>query len=305
MIYKKLKIKSFGALGENCQLNRINNGFLLLGHEIVENEDCDLIFVNDTGYHKEGIEYKKKFPNSKLILSILDLPFHVKEFNQIIDNLNQNFYNADAITTISETVKSQMYSYLSISNKIPFGVIYQPIKPVYPLNLEKKDRFLFVGRACDSNKRFNIGLELAGLTNKIIDVVGSEDPTMMSKPQYRKFINYLGVIPDEQLNIEYNTHLATLVTGKVEGISLSLIESLCAQTPVICLDDMATVYEFCPSNFISRVNLYDLSEKFRYIQSGNPEIKNTLNKYSEKYSEQFSPKQVANNIIKVYESIRK
>ena len=298
-----MRIKSLGARYILSQVDRIEDGFKLLGHELVE-ENPDIIYVNDAGYHKEGTELKKKYPTAKLILNTLDLPWHCREINEILNKLNVSFYYADAITTISSIVGVQILNTFTNTQKNGVSVIYQPAKPVSCLNLERRDRFLFVGRACDPNKRFNVGLELAGLSNRIIDVVGPEDPTEISRPQYRKFINYLGLVSDEQLNKEYNTHFATLVTGKIEGLSLSLIESLITKTPVICCEDMATANELCPKEFISRTNLYDMSEKVRFIASGHPSIKKALDEYSEKYKEQFSNKSVANNIIEIYGKIK-
>ncbi len=298
-----MRIKSLGARYTLSQIDRIEDGFKLLGHELVE-ENPDLIYVNDAGYHKEGIELKKEHPTAKLILNVLDIPWNTREINEIINKLNVNFYSADAITTISSSVATQILNTFINTQKSGVSIIYQPSKPVSSENLERSDRFLFVGRACDSNKRFNIALELAGLSNRIIDVVGPENPTEISRPQYRKFINYLGLVSDEQLNKEYNTHFATLVTGRIEGLSLSLIESLITKTPVICCEDMATANELCPKEFISKTNLYDMSEKARFLQSGHPSIKKVLDEYSEKYKEQFSNKSVANKIIEIYAKIK-
>lgn len=300
---KKLKIKVFGAAGNIlCQIPRIITGLKELGHELVEDESCDFIFCNDPSEFEFAINYKKKYPNSKLILNILDCPIHIRDFNNWKDKVGMQLFFADKITCISETVKKHLFNIFPFVQQKWGGVIYNPIKPVYPLNLERNNRFLFVSRACDLNKRFSIALELAAMLNKTIDVVGHENPTNISKPNLQKYINYLGELSDEELNKAYNNHELVMVTGKIEGLSLSLIESLCTKTPVICLEDMDTALELCPKEFISKSSIYDLYNKYLFIKSSDPIIKKKLDEYSEKYLIKFSPISIANNIIKVYEN---
>jgi glycosyltransferase involved in cell wall biosynthesis len=294
------KILTLGARGNIlCQLNRIDKGLKSLGHELTD-INPDIIYVNDAGYHLEGIELKKKYPNAKLILNILDIPFHCKEVRDIIANLNNNFYSADIVTTISETVRLQMINIFPQLQKRGIPIIYQPIKPVRPLNLERNSNLLAIGRQNDPNKRFNIALELAVFTGRIINVVGPEDPSNILPPNklhYKKYINYLGVLSDEDLNIQYNTCAAVLITSKWEGLNLPLIESLSCKTPVVCCEDMSTSLEFCPSEFICRASLYDMSEKLSYIINKNISLEKILIDTSIKYLDIFCDKSIANNIL--------
>lgn len=295
-----MRIKTFGSRYLLAQIDRIDQGFRDLDHELVE-ENPELIYCNDAGHHLQALEFKKKWPQAKLILNILDLPFHCKEIDDIILNLSIILPQADYITTISHTVAMQMFQCIPSTQQKGVSVIYQPIKPVYPLNLQRNDRLLMVGRLNDPNKRFNVALEVASLSNKIIDVVGPEDPTPFAKPHYRKFINYLGIIDDERLNIEYNSHSAVLITGKIEGLCLPLIESLAVKTPVLVCEDMTTATEFAPKEFISHVNLFDLNQKLEYVVSGCDKVKEILDIYSEKYIKRFAPYRIAQNIVDLYE----
>ena len=72
---KSIKFLMFGADGLTCQLPRIREAMLNLGH-IISEESPDLIYANDpTGYQK-ALSLKEKFPNSFLMLNFLDIPWH-------------------------------------------------------------------------------------------------------------------------------------------------------------------------------------------------------------------------------------
>ena len=72
-----MRIKSLGWTNKNLdQISRINCGFQELEHILVEDEDCDFIFCNDSSEYNLAIEYKNKYPNAKLILNVLDIPPH-------------------------------------------------------------------------------------------------------------------------------------------------------------------------------------------------------------------------------------
>ena len=298
------KILTLGARGNIlCQVNRIDKGLKSIGCELVT-ENLDIIYANDAGNHKEAIALKKKYPSAKLILNVLDVPLHLSNIRDIIADLNNNFYSADIVTTISETVRLQMLNIFPQLQKRGVPVIYQPIKPVKPLNLKRNDNLLAIGRVCDSNKRFNIALELAVTSGRVINVVGPEDPSNILPPNkfhYKKYINYLGVLSDKDLNIQYNTCAALLITSKIEGLCLPLCEGLITKTPILCCDDMQTAQELCPLIFISNNNLFDLSDKLTYITSGSEEINRVLTEYSDKYIKQFSPQSIAQNIINNYD----
>ncbi len=296
---KNLKIKSLGGRGELCQISRIDDGFKMLGHELVD-ENPDLIYVNDHNYHKEGIELKKKYPTAKLILNCLDLPKHCKEYQQICDELSLNFYFCDAITTISNTVKEQMLSVFPHTQKNGISVIYQPVKPVKPVKLDSAGISVF-GRQNDGNKRFSLSLQSAMIAGLNIKVVGPEDPTQFLTPQYKKICKYVGLVSDKQLNVEYNNSSVVLICGVVEGISLSLIEALICKVPVVCCSDMQTAREFCPTEFICEPNPFNIADKIKYVTSGDERISKILDEYSEKYQKQFAPETIAWNIIQTYE----
>lgn len=298
-----LKIKTLGGRGELCQQNRIDEGFLLLGHELVE-ENPDIIYVNDYNHHGLGIELKKKYPSAKLILNTLDLPYHCKEYREIIDQLSVNFYFANALTTISETVKEQMLSIFPHSQKSGIEVIYQPVKPVKPLGLKRNRKLMVVGRVADPNKRIILALQSAGFSNTEVDIYGPDNIVPSLSAFYQNIVTYKGLVSDFVLNKAYNSHAAVLITSLNEGINLPLIESIITKTPVICCKTMTTSKEFCPEEFTCDDNVFNISKKIEEIFNPSESMIKSLEKYSEQYKVQFDKKTVASNIINLYEKIK-
>lgn len=294
------KILTLGGRGPLCQQDRVDDGFKLLGHELVQ-ESPNFIYCNDYNHHAKGIELKKKYPNSKLILNTLDLPSHVKEYGDILDQLSINFYQADAFTTISETVKEQMLSKFPHIQKKGVDVIYQPIKNVKPLNLKRNSNLMILGRVLDANKRAILSIYATKLSSLVLDVYGTDNIDLVLEQEYKKIVKYGGLLTDKQLNIEYNSHAAVLITSQNEGLCLPLVEAICSKTPVVCCSDMTTSHEFCPPEFICEPTPFSIYDKIKYVTSGDIKIQKILDEYSEKYLKQFSPESVAYNIVKSYE----
>ena len=71
----KIKFSGLGWEGYTGQIVRIKEGFESLGHATTH-DNPDLIFCNDPGQYINGINLKKKFPNSFLIFNFLDVPWH-------------------------------------------------------------------------------------------------------------------------------------------------------------------------------------------------------------------------------------
>ena len=193
---KSIKFLMFGADGLTCQLPRIREAMLNLGH-IMSEESPDLIYANDpTGYQK-ALSLKEKFPNSFLMLNFLDIPWHFPNVEKQTKLLTDHFFpKADAVTVISYKVKNDLSKFFSKT----IQVIYNPIKDVfYDNNIKKNNNFLYVGRANDPIKRINLVKESLSKIRNEIDIVkicGSENPG---------FGNYLGLISDSELNKLYNS----------------------------------------------------------------------------------------------------
>ena len=290
---KSIKISILGADGYTCQIPRIKEGMKNLGH-ILSEESPSLIYANDpTGYNK-AMTLKKKFPSSYLILNFLDVPWHFPNIDKQTKLLVEQFLTkADAVTVISFKVKKDLAKFLN--KKIE--VIYNPIKDVFhDKSIKKNNTFLYVGRANDPIKRIDLVKEsLLKMKNGIkeIKICGSENPG---------FGNYLGVISDIELNKLYNSSKFVLLPSKAEGIGLPMIEGMiCGAIPITCSDNL-TAKEFSPPEFICEPNAQSIVNKIEGLDKEYENKRKIALKMGEKYKIQFDKKNIAENIIKIFNS---
>ena len=290
---KPIKVSILGADGYTCQIPRIKEGIQNLGH-ILSEESPDLIYANDpTGYNKAMI-LKKKFPNSYLIFNFLDVPWHLPNVDKQTKLLVEHFLaKADAVTVISFKVKKDLAKFLD--RKIE--VIYNPIKDVFhDKSIKKNNTFLYVGRANDPIKRIDLVKEsFLKIKNSVkeIKICGSENPG---------FGNYLGVISDIELNKLYNSSKFVLLPSKAEGIGLPMIEGMiCGAIPITCSDNL-TAKEFSPPEFICEPNAQSIVNKIEGLDKEYENKRKIALKMGEKYKIQFDKKNIAENIIKIFNS---
>lgn len=290
---KSIKISILGADGYTCQIPRIKEGMKNLGH-ILSEESPSLIYANDpTGYNK-AMTLKKKFPSSYLILNFLDVPWHLPNIDKQTKLLVEQFLTkADAVTVISFKVKKDLAKFLN--KKIE--VIYNPIKDVFhDKSIKKNNTFLYVGRANDPIKRIDLVKEsFLKIKNSVkeIKICGSENPG---------FGNYLGVISDIELNKLYNSSKFVLLPSKAEGIGLPMIEGMiCGAIPITCSDNL-TAKEFSPPEFICEPNAQSIVNKIEGLDKEYENKRKIALKMGEKYKIQFDKKNIAENIIKIFNS---
>tara|TARA_B100000470_G_C19711546_1_gene355715 strand:- start:55 stop:930 length:876 start_codon:yes stop_codon:yes gene_type:complete len=289
---KSIKVAIYGWDGFTCQIPRIKEGMQTLGH-ILSQDSPDLIYCNDPIEFQKAIDLKKKYPKAFLILNILDIPWHFTNINKIIEIWKNFLIQADAVTTISLKVKKDLSQLLD--KKI--YVIYNPIKDVYyDENVKKNNMFLYVGRANDPIKR--IGLVRESLTKipdglKSIKICGSENPG---------FGNYLGVVSDQELNKLYNSSKYVYLPSKAEGIGLTMIEAMiCGAVPITCSDNL-TAKEFSPKNFICEPKPQCIADKINEINKEYKINRNLSLEYGKRYKVQFDKKNIAENIINIFNS---
>ena len=290
---KPIKFFMLGADGFTCQMPRIRESILNLGH-IISEDFPDLIYANDpTGYEK-ALSLKKKFPKSFLILNFLDIPWHLPNVKKQTELLVEHFLNkADIVTVISFKVKKDLKKFFS--KKIE--VIYNPIKDVfYDKTIKKNNTFLYVGRANDPVKR--IGLikdSLSKINNSIkeIKICGSENPG---------FGNYLGVISDKELNKLYNSSKFVLLPSSAEGLGLPMIEGMiCGAVPITCSDNL-TAKEFSPLEFICEPNSLSFINKINELDKDYDNKRKIALSNGEKYKIQFNKINIAKKILKIFNS---
>ena len=285
-----MKVSVFGMLPFS-QL--IKEGFERLGHEI-SSESPELIFANDPRGYTQAMLMKKKYRNVPLILNILDIPWHMPNIQQQTKLLINHFLiQADFITAISLKVKRDLSQFMD--KKIQ--VIYNPTKDVYYDEKVLKDNmFLFVGRAKDPIKRFNLVRDtLLQIKDGIkkIKICGSENPG---------FGNYLGVISDQELNLLYNSSKYLYLPSKAEGIGLTMIEAMiCGTLPIACSDNL-TAKEFLPQDFICEPNAQSIVSKIEELDKDYDEKKKLALGYGKKYKIQFNKINIAKKILSVFNS---
>ena len=288
-----IKVSILGADGYTCQIPRIKEGMEALGH-ILSQESPDLIYSNDPKGYEKALILKEKYPNAYLIFNFLDIPWHIENIQKQTELLVKNFFlKADAVSVISSKVQKDLAKFYD--KKI--HVIYNPVKDVYFDEKIKKDNmFLYVGRANDPIKRIKLVHDSIikipeGLKN--IKICGSENPG---------FGNYVGVVSDKDLNKLYNSSKFVLLPSKAEGIGLPMIEGMiCGTIPVTCSDNL-TAKEFSPSEFICEPNAQAIVNKIEELNKKYSSKRKLALEYGKKYKNQFNKKNIAINIIDIFNS---
>lgn len=315
MEFKKLKIYTNGARGLSCQINRIDQGFLKLGHELTEFvNEADLIYSNN--FSKDWFQIIKDRADGKLkkdvkiIFCILDLPEHLIRTGQFtqenLEEIAECLVEADAVASISKFVHGQLEYYYGINSHI----IYQPIQDIEGVShveIQKKYKYLHVGRRWDSNKNWYLipdTLRILGEDESQFANIGSEMGPYGSN---------LSVLREDYLAKYYETADYCFCLGEIEGISLTIIEAMSKGCIPIIINSLTTKDEFLPSGIFPEYNIcyknpYNLANFIRYLENNNNsklELKNKiLNFYNKELKLKFNKTEVARKIIEVYNNIK-
>ena len=288
-----IKVAVLGSDGYVCQIPRIKEGMQALGHILTE-ESPDLIYSNDPPGYEKALLLKKKYPKAFLILNFLDVPWHRPNIQKQTELLVKKFFLiADVVTTISFKVKEDLGKFYHKN----INVIYNPIKDIYlDKNVKKNNIFLYVGRASDPIKRFDLVKETLSLIKdgeKNIKICGIQNPN---------FGNYLGVLKDNELNKLYNSSKFVLLPSSAEGLGLPMIEGMiCGSIPITCSDNL-TAKEFSPLEFICDPDTQSVKKKIEELEKDYENKRNLALKFGKKYKSQFDKKTIAKNIINIFNS---
>jgi hypothetical protein len=298
------------------QIDRIREGFIEFGCNITRVEDADIIYCNDPSSYDS--DFRIKNSKAKIIYNVLDLPPHCIDGRNYdisrypyIDNpygrnydpsdLKKKLKDCDLITCICKEVQWQILNWCGLQSE----VIYNPIKEVSYLDIDDNDKiknqngdnykYLYVGRANDPNKRFNIVSDTiikSGDTAQSLAVVGSENP---------RFGNYYGIVSDEILNILYNSVEYIFFPSAFKSVGLPALESVVARTKIIVCDDDPTSEEFW-----SGISVPACSDKIAKLINDpiwNKNCKDFVDKFSDEYKNRFSKVSIARNIIEQYNKL--
>ena len=198
---------------------------------------------------------------------------------------------SDSLTTISNKVKEDLSKFY----KGKIFVIYNPIKDVFlDERIKKSNTFFYVGRVLDPVKRFSLVKEsLLNIKDgeKNLKVCGLENPN---------FGNYLGVIKDDELNNLYNASKYVFLPSKAEGLGLPMIEGMiCGSIPITCSDNL-TAKEFSPPDFICEPSQESIVNKIKELEQDYDVKRKLALQFGEKYKIQFEKKNIAKNIINIF-----
>lgn len=311
-----MRIATFGAKFFASQIERIEEGFIKLGHDLTY-DNPDLIYSNDPGGFDDAIKLKNLNSGAKLLLNVLDLPPHYIDGQKYdisrypnINNPNRDFdpekikeklKYADKITCICAEVQWQLENWCLLNSE----VIYNPIKNVSWLNLPEDRKiknnlgqnykYLYVGRANDINKRFDIiyeTMKLLGDGPETLAVIGSENPG---------FGHYFGIQNDKVLNWFYNSVDYFFFPSAFKSIGLPALESIVTKTKTIVTNDDPTTQEFWSKIGISS-NPVEIAAKIKDLE-WNRRNQEFVNTHSEIYKKKFSGEQIAKNIMEVYNKL--
>ena len=291
-----IKVSILGADGYVCQIPRIKEGMEALGHVLSE-ESPDLIYSNDPSGYNKALLLKKKYPKAYLILNFLDMPWHISNIQKQTELLVKNYFlKADVITTISFKVKKDISK---LYNK-KIHVIYNPIKDVYfDENIKKNNIFFYVGRTSDPVKRFNLVRE------SLLKIKDGVKNTKICGSQNPNFGDYLGIIKDQELNKLYNASKYVLLPSLAEGIGLPMIEGMiCGAIPITCSDNL-TAREFSPPDFICEPYPQSIVNKIEELNKEYEAKRKIALEFGKKYKIQFDKKNIAKNIINIFNLAKK
>jgi len=289
----KLRIALFGFDSYVSQIPRYREAFIELGHEL-SFDNPNIIYANDSTGYTDAIKLKNTFQDALLILHFLDIPWHMPNIQKQTESLVINFFlKADIVTAISFKVKKDIGKFYDKN----IHVIYNPIKDIYfDDSIKKNNIFLYVGRASDPVKRFNLVREsLLKIKDgeKNIKICGSQNP---------HFGNYLGIIKDQELNKLYNSSKYVLLPSVTEGIGLPMIEGMiCGAIPITCSDNL-TAKEFSPPDFICEPNAEAIVKKIEELNKEYRVKRELALEFGKKYKTQFNKKNIAINIMNLFNS---
>jgi glycosyltransferase involved in cell wall biosynthesis len=308
-----VKVHCVGARGQSTQIERIEAGFVQLGHEITPHvSEGDIVYSNNLWSDQLIADKLAGRIRGKYIQNVLDLAPHIPDFP--LGRARDQLRHADAITTISTFVQNGVHNRLGLEST----VVYNPIKDVvrddaagttaasdsqnrYPY------RFMFCGRVNDPAKRCALGaaaLQIIGVSPLEVVTVGSEPPFYGGM--------YWGIATDAALTDLYHTADFVLMPSASEGMGLPAIEAAAVGAiPVICRD-LVTREEFFPSSVFPEYLVVEPEPRSiaafiaRYLNNREEmaAFKARLKKhFAQNWARKLSGRGVAEAILKVYESL--
>jgi glycosyltransferase involved in cell wall biosynthesis len=296
-------VTCYGFRGVGSQIDRIEEGFRALGHEVTSDVGlADLVYCNDSGSFGQVIDAKARGTiRGKVVFNQLDLAPHLGAAFPLA-LIREQLTHADAVTTISQTVARDIKARLGIDAT----VIYNPIRAVTRARGVRLYKGLFVGRVQDHEKRAVIGaaaLSILGYGWDDMVTVGRELPPYGGQ--------YYGEATDAELSGFYNTCDYLICPTRNAFLGPPILEAMaCGCIPVVCRD-LDILDEFLPAT---------LFPEYREVEPTAPSIARFIaryqgdisraemsdrlyNHYARTWAGALSPAGVASAIERVYRSL--
>ena len=295
---KYFQIKTFGWRNKFLdQISRIEEGFILNNCKIINNcnnnsSSLDFIYAHCQSSWEEAINYHKYCTkNAKLLLKVLDVPIHCLDFDK--ERTREKLRYANLILSNSKHVQKEIKEILGFDSII----VYDCIKDLeYKKEIKKEIDFLAIGRLNDPEKR--------GFLIKDLCKILREKRTLVTcGPEKLGISNELGIVDDSSLNSLYCASKFCLCLSRREGLYLPPLEAMVTGCiPIVC-EDMTTVSEFIPKEFVCKPNIESIYNKILEIEKRYYDYQDVAINYGFIYKKFFDKKTVAKRIIDAYITI--
>ncbi|MBU1963446.1 glycosyltransferase family 4 protein [Patescibacteria group bacterium] len=224
-----------------------------------------------------------------------------------------NYSKQDLVKTFKLSPEKIEVTYEASEPPAPIGFDEQEAKKILSEYNIKKPYLLYVGNAYP-HKNLEILIEMMSkLKNKDLQLVlvGKKDyfynriEELIWKKDMEDDVVMTGFVPDKVLPLLYSRSLAYIFPSKYEGFGLPPLEAMAYKTPVLssessCLPEIlgdAVLY-------FDNNDVYGIIEQVKKIQD-NPDIREQMVKKGLERIKQFSWQKMAEETIKIYESIQK
>lgn len=288
----KLKIKIDGYQNPFLRnIERLEEEFVSLGHEIVKEEPDLLVNINGLFSETENF-YKKSKKKAVRIYNLLDCNNKTPGF---YDECKKHLEECEIATTISNVARKQIEEKLKLKRKL--SIIGFPIQPITDLKFNPKTiEFCTVGRIQDGYKRFQ-------LIGRVLDMLGiSRDAFVTVGPDYPSFGVYGGSLKSEELNAFYNSAKFVFCLSEYEFLYLPLIEACIPRgTYPICCNDNPIIKELGLSFISCDPTPKAIATKINDIKCNPEKYDEFLDSVRPKLMEKYSIKAFAENILELHD----
>ena len=283
-------------------------------------------------YHGLTHELPKGIHKSKVksVLTVHDLIFKI--YPQQYKFLDSKIYDwklkyackaADVIVAISEHTKRDIIKYYKVpAEKIE--VIYQTCDERFKIkaSLQEKERvktqhqlpkqfLLSVGSIIERKNLLTLVKAMKTVDIPLVVVGNGKDyknrvETYIKANQLENKVIFLKNVSNEDLSILYQLAEIFIYPSLYEGFGIPIIEAIFSKTPVI-----TTTLSALPeaggkfSNYVSGIDIKELSETINELLENQTKAKEHLQKSFDWASEQFSPKNTANQLYQLYKKLYK